>query len=303
MTSFESLSNDEVSARLRELGVPGAAVTANTRGVYIRKLQKLTGRELSESVSYQSPSSKPPDTPKSKLKTGSTPSDGYYGIRGLCKQSPAAAQSPIYQSKEDVDRILKSNPGARFKWFRNQEGAEMFSKSEPPDPPSTASVSASKEKEANPLPSYKYKTVEKNQLKAAIEKGDIDAFRDMVWQNPTILVDTAGEIPEICHVSSRRNALHVAADVGNIDICRELLTLLQNDQFWTMIFPKDEAESREEKKCRLIDLYLNNQDGGRQSKVRVTIISAVAVTSYCVTIISHSIPHYIWRVRKDMKMW
>ena len=270
--SFESLSNDEIADRLKQLGLPGAAVTKNTRLVYIRKLQKLTGSELSSSTSanQSAPSSsrdaKPPaDTPK---KVESTP-DGYYGICGLSRDIPGTTQSPVYQSKEDVDRVLKSNPGARFKWFKDQEGAETFSKTVLPTTPSTMTASQRAESTANPEPSFKNKTVEKNKLKCAIEKGDVDTFRAMADENPTILVDTTSEVPEICHPGSRRNALHVAANAGRVDICRMLFKILGDDQFWERIFPKDDAEMREEKKSRLIDLYLNNQEGENHSKVPV----------------------------------
>ena len=96
-----------------------------------------------------------------------------------------------------------------------------------------------------------------------MEKGgetEIHEFLRLVWVNPKHLV-TSCDTPEIYHYGYRRNLLHCAADWGNLPLCQAIMDTISYDLYWSTLHPLDSEEKREKDKLKVIDLYLNMQDG------------------------------------------
>lgn len=102
---------------------------------------------------------------------------------------------------------------------------------------------------------------EKNEFRTLIEKCEVEEFVKCIWENPRCLI-TQGDAPEILKISPRYNALHCAARVGSVEICKKIFEILEGDRFWSLVYPGDPVEVRKKRRDHLIDLYLNTCDKG-----------------------------------------
>ena len=205
------------------------------------------------------------NAPSSVVQTVPRPgsSPWYYGVATstATPEESKSALSPVYENQRDVVRATKKCVGARFKKFDSREEAEQYSKLVLPQflgPPFSI------EKLLSPLPGVKIP--DKNRLKETIDNGDVEKFHELVWSNPKYLL-ASGETPEILHVGTHRNAMHLAADGGHLDICKELIGVLESDGFWELVYPRDDLSVREKNKEHIIDMYLNMQDGTERLNV------------------------------------
>lgn len=77
----------------------------------------------------------------------------------------------------------------------------------------------------------------------------------------------------------RYNAMHCAVRKGQEAVVRELLSILSSPWFWEEVYPRDSAETRENRKARLVDLYLNLPDSrpGRNQRCDTPLHHACAL--------------------------
>jgi hypothetical protein len=274
-------SDDDIRKALVSLGESVVPITDTTRPFLLRKIEK----------SLQAASKDTPDTTQRDNQAGSAteslkacegalqeenvPVEGYYVlVQGQLDNSEAtdSEQSepcPLYTTKAAAVKAMKNTPGGRFKKFESKEAALEFWKTQQTqlqqqngnnsskDPaPSKPGVSGEK---ANNYPSLK--TPALNKFRKLIEEGKLEQFSDAVWGNPRYLI-TSGDTPEILQQGCRYNALHCAVKSRQLELCKELMDIVQGDRFWELVYPDDSDMVRQRRRDHLVDLYLNGQDKG-----------------------------------------
>lgn len=274
------LTDDELRERLAEKGINNVVITPQTRRIYIRKLRKMHGDTVHESSHGFNP-------PTQEVRTGTPtsaptpePSDGFYVLI-----HETSTTETIFDSHSSATKAAKSKKGTRFKRFDSKDEAIAFISQlqnipdeTPPHPVELSGLEKAKvvEKELNPL--SKIKTEEKNRMRKLMEDGKNKEFIEQVRENPKYLI-SSGDCPEIYHEGMRRNILHCAVHEGNLNFCLELFKVIRSDQFWEKLYPKDSQEVRESNRARLIDKYLNMQDGTVKMESSAKKASAVAAST------------------------
>ena len=281
-------SDAEIRNALLARGEKDIPVTPTTRPLLLRKLERLVQQQLSQATpahaqfsEISSKGEEPVDTRYQGENSGNSNSqthdltpkiegervaedktfEGYYGVSAGTVEHQAGVQlSPFYTNKSEALKAIRNIPGARFKRFESQEGAEAFSqlkKMEESSAHAVFQVTTSVSEKPNSFPGLK--TQDLSRFRKLIENGNIVAFADAVWGNPRHLINS-GDAPEILQEGFRYNALHCAVRSKQLGICRELFAILQSDRFWRLVYQDDPEETRLERKSHLIDLYLNMQD-------------------------------------------
>ena len=69
--------------------------------------------------------------------------------------------------------------------------------------------------------------IEQNALGNPIKKGNVDKFIEIVWDNPRFLI-SPGDTPVVVHPRTRRNALHLAVQCHQLDICWHIMDISSN---------------------------------------------------------------------------
>lgn len=283
-------SDAEIRNALLARGEKDIPVTPTTRPLLLRKLEGLVQQQLNPALAtavhsvseISSEGEKPAGTRfqgENNVKLNSlnhdltpenqgvgvaedTQFEGYYGVAAGTVEHQAGVQlSPFYTKKSEAVKAIKKIPGARFKKFESQEGAEAFSQLKKMEQSSAHIVfqvtTNSVSEKPNSFPGLK--TQDLSRFRKLIENGDIVTFADAVWGNPRHLI-SSGDAPEILQEGCRYNALHCAVRARQLGVCRELLVILQSDRFWRLVYQDDTEETRLQRKNHLIDLYLNMQD-------------------------------------------
>jgi hypothetical protein len=128
------------------------------------------------------------------------------------RQKGAQACKCIYKDKVEAMKVVKKTKKARFKHFEYFHEALKFATAGAVDPPKpsqaingsvvkTISLNAQLVNERlSPFKGPKPQDLVK--LRKAIETGDVDSFRQAVWENPRYLVSN-GDTPSILQVKSR----------------------------------------------------------------------------------------------------
>lgn len=253
---MEGLSNEELRELLISSGIKDPVVTDSTRGTYLRKLQKLKGVEAtSHSDTFQVTDVAAAERSPLEVAGEKTAVEGFYGIcmSEECETTDKAVLSPYYYSKAEALKAIKNCPGARFKKFDSQSAAEAFSRSPlsvASHTPQTPPVS----EKPNSLP--KLKPQDLANLRELIEAGNVDGFVEKVWSNPRYLI-TSGDTPEILQFALRHNALHCAVVANQLQVCQQLVDIIQSVKFWELVYPDDSEDIRMKRCSYLLDLYLN----------------------------------------------
>jgi len=187
----------------------------------------------------------------------------------------------IFIHQENAIKVVKKDPtNRRFKSFKSFHEAYTFSyefeSSE--NIPSRSAVKASIDPcvqkvtqrensvqtanlDAEKLPFSAPKKPEINQLRAFIEKNDIESFRAKIIANPRFLV-SAGDTPILCQESFRYNCLHVCAKENRPEICDFLLKTLNSTAYIQKLYRTDSLEQSKIRCEHLLDLYLNMPEKG-----------------------------------------
>ena len=270
-------TDDDIRRELSALGESVVPITATTRPFLLKKLEKLL-QTANEDNSYNSHESTEVgivlEASGGALKCGleeqePTQVEGYYtvvmghGVKdGDSEQSKDQQLCPVYTTRADALKAVKNTPGARFKKFETKNAAVTYWEShKQPQVPELEIKDLLKPigvaEKANNFPSLK--TPQLNKFRKLIEEGDVHRFQDSVWENPRYLI-TSGDTPEILQLGCRYNALHCAVRSGKLDVCKELLSIIQGDYFWELVYPGDSEVVRQRRRDHLLDLYLNMQD-------------------------------------------
>ncbi len=267
---MEQWSDEEIRQALLEHNLcAGIPVTASTRSFLLRKLQNATPSSPTtltpELVAAATECLVTTEVPSQPVQCSAVEAEGYYGVVSTPNRDDSSVPllSPFYTNKSDTLQAIKGVPGARFKKFDSQAEAESFSQQEIDNDTTDSGQQVNTQKnveKANNFPSLK--TPNLSAFRSFIEKGDVESFLECVQKNPRYLI-TIGDAPEILKPPTRYNALHCAVIAGQVDICTQILSILQDDNFWAVLYPDDDPETvRPSRKQHLLDLYLNMQDKG-----------------------------------------
>ncbi|CAN9513547.1 unnamed protein product [Ophioblennius macclurei] len=223
---------------------------------------------------------------QSKTETPSKPAQAsptfYYGVCPPWDDVLARNEGAhVYTDKKDALQAVKMMKGARFsKAFSNREDAERFAKglceydhfpspnkSAPCVSPIKPGLVISKDnvevdtinrERANSFKSPRTQDLTAK-LRKVVEKGDEQAFHDLVWSNPRYLIGS-GDNPTIVQEGCRYNVMHVAAKENQAGIAQLLLDTLENPEFMRLMYPDDQEVMLQKRICYIVDLYLNTPD-------------------------------------------
>ncbi|XP_063907784.1 ankyrin repeat and LEM domain-containing protein 2 isoform X2 [Zophobas morio] len=177
----------------------------------------------------------------------------------------------IYKDKVEAMKMVKKTKKARFKHFEVFNEALKFASVGVVDPPRPShpingsivkSLSLSPQIVNERLSPFKGpKPQDLVKLRKAIETGDVETFRQAVWENPRYLVSN-GDTPSILQEGFRYNALHVAAKAKSGVLAESILNTISNPKFVKLLYGDDQNENVESRIQVLLDLYLNTPDKG-----------------------------------------
>ncbi|MCJ8742282.1 hypothetical protein PDJAM_G00080190 [Pangasius djambal] len=183
----------------------------------------------------------------------------------------------VYDDKQKALKAVMTMKGARFKAFYSREDAENFAKGlhdggATPSKNSADKVHATStaEKSPNLETAYLEKANEfrspriqdlTTKLRRAVEKGDEEAFKELVWGNPRYLIGS-GDNPTIVQEGCRYNVLHIAAKENQPGMARLVLETLQSPEFMRLMYPDDQEDMLWQRVSYIVDLYLNTPDKG-----------------------------------------
>ncbi|XP_017270057.1 ankyrin repeat and LEM domain-containing protein 2 [Kryptolebias marmoratus] len=239
-----------------------------------------------EEISVRSAFSSSVDCSNSQSKT-ETPSKPahvsptfYYGVCPPWEDVlPRNEGTHVYTDKKDALQAVKTMKGARFKAFGMREDAEKFAKglcdyfpspnkSTPcasPIKPGLVSgkaenmeVDTINRERANSFKSPRSQDLTAK-LRKAVEKGDEQAFHELVWSNPRYLIGS-GDNPTVVQEGCRYNVMHVAAKENQAGIAQLLLDTLENPEFMRLMYPDDQEVMLQKRIRYIVDLYLNTPD-------------------------------------------
>ncbi|KAM4745858.1 ankyrin repeat and LEM domain-containing protein 2 isoform 2-T3 [Anableps anableps] len=221
--------------------------------------------------------------PQFKTETPSKPAQTspmfYYGVCPLWEDVLARNEGAyVYMDKKDALQAVKTMKGARFKAFTSREEAERFSKGLcdycPSPSKSTPCISPIKpglvvgkenlevdtinRERANSFKSPRSQDLTAK-LRKAVEKGDEQAFSELVWSNPRYLIGS-GDNPTVVQEGCRYNVMHVAAKENQAGIAQLLLDTLENPEFMRLMYPDDQEVMLQKRIRYIVDLYLNTPD-------------------------------------------
>ena len=302
-TSTDSVSSnsDPVSSNIDSVSSSTDPISSDANSVS-SNIDPVSSNVDSVSSNIDSVSSST-DTVSSNVDSVSKVTPLYFAVATSTStpEETRSSLSSFYHDHKDLIKAIKGSVGTRFKKFSDQTKAEEFSKTVFPE---ELGPKYSLERALSPLPAVK-KTRDKNVLAKIIEDGNVEEFLKTVWGNPRYLLGS-GDTPETIHPGTRRNALHLAALRNQLEICKHIMSIIQSDRFWNEVYPvrdvlidaamsSNERKSlegmdmelvrerkkeialqlREESKMRLVDLYLNIQDGNERAKVKVAEVSII----------------------------
>ncbi|RZC34547.1 ankyrin repeat and LEM domain-containing protein 2 [Asbolus verrucosus] len=177
----------------------------------------------------------------------------------------------IYKDKVEAMKMVKKTKKARFKHFEYFHEALRFAAAGAVDAPKSSqtingsvvkNVSLSPQIANERLSPFKGpKPQDFVKLRKSIETGDIEYFRQTVWENPRYLVSN-GDTPSILQEGFRYNALHVAAKAKNGILAELILNTISNPKFVKLLYGDDLNENVDNRIQVLLDLYLNTPDKG-----------------------------------------
>ena len=253
--SLSNLSDAEISKLLKQRGLD-LPVTPTTRGALERKLalflnQQLPSDNLQDHVLEDNKAT-------ATIVTQDDKSNGCYLLLHAGNVPDGLTLKKCYYSKEELHNVMKKLKGSRFKWFESEEKAmhalqNMQTLTKEPG----SDVGTASKESASLFPSVS--TVGLNKFRKLIDDGNIEEFKSCVQNNPRYLV-SAGDAPEIVKPGARYNAMHVAVRENKLELCKEIISILKSEDFWSKLYPDDSRESRAQRKRHLLDLYLNMPD-------------------------------------------
>ncbi|XP_011632417.1 ankyrin repeat and LEM domain-containing protein 2 isoform X2 [Pogonomyrmex barbatus] len=105
------------------------------------------------------------------------------------------------------------------------------------------------------------KTQEFIAFKRLIEDGDLEAVKNIVWENPRYLISSA-DTPAILQMGYRYNALHIAAKNDKPEICEFILNTVGDSKFMQLYYGENKCKTYLNFAQMMQNFYLNTPDKG-----------------------------------------
>lgn len=187
-------------------------------------------------------------------------------------QNELLSNGRIFLNRDKAMKALKEDPeNRRFKTFRNFSDAYSFSYSDEIESGNAPSMSelemtvelknSSAALDAEKLPFSAPKKPEINQLRAFIEKDNLDEVKVKLHANPRFLI-SAGDTCVAVQESFRYNALHVCAKENRFKISELILDTLSNVHYIQRLYKNDTMEQSKRRVHHLLDSYFNMPEKG-----------------------------------------
>ncbi|KAL5112168.1 Ankyrin repeat and LEM domain-containing protein 2 [Taenia crassiceps] len=180
----------------------------------------------------------------------------FYAV-AVPRSSPGAG---LFANITQAKSRLRSVRGSRLKTFDSIQDASDFSAcpvsegSEYPLPiPEGEIVKFPSIRQADLLRLRKY-----------IEANDISSIEKCIADNPMYLL-TGYDTPTILQLVFRFNAIHIAAKSGHADVIKLIISHLESPEFWSRIYSNADVHTANERRLRVLDLYLNSPETGSLS--------------------------------------
>lgn len=165
----------------------------------------------------------------------------------------------VFTSHKAAVEAMKSLPGARMKRFSTKSEAAEFSVSNSLKTCQNDSLNRTAE------PTIPYRSPTPQQLvlfRTKIEEGNVAAVEKDIKENPKYLVSSF-ETPVILQEGSRYNAMHIAVRANQIEMCKLIIRILGDGDFWSLMFPNDSnREANILRSKRLLGYYVNIPEKG-----------------------------------------
>ena len=97
---------------------------------------------------------------------------------------------------------------------------------------------------------------ELKKVKEAIQNNNEELLKKLVETNPRYLM-TPCDQPSIIHSGTRANALHIAAQNGNVGMAALILEMISSLELVERMYPNESPEKLVQRQEYLLDLYLN----------------------------------------------
>ncbi|XP_062870056.1 ankyrin repeat and LEM domain-containing protein 2 [Trichomycterus rosablanca] len=298
LSRLQTLTPDELREEILRAGLNCGPITASTRSVFEKKLARTlvgdqTGGCSRSEVDSGSTDGAPADNSEviksdkenaspsvqnsedtSQLALPDSPSVFYGVFSPLDHPSCNDGSLHVYADQQKAVKAAMKMKGARFKAFLSRDEAENFAKrlhdgSVSPNKPSADELhTSSPDKSANLETANMEKPNEFNsirtqdltaKLRKAVENGDEEAFKELVWSNPRYLIGS-GDNPTIVQEGCRYNVLHIAAKENQAGMAALILETLQSLEFMRLMYPDDQEDILLSRMSYIVDLYLNTPD-------------------------------------------
>ncbi|KAF5906917.1 ankyrin repeat and LEM domain-containing protein 2, partial [Clarias magur] len=298
LSRLKTLTPDELREEITRAGLKCGPITATTRGIFEKKLARslledqpgeCTRSEVdsgssSDHAQFPPANSDPPNldtNPSTQITEDGTPPLSpdspslFYGVLPPPDDASNDGFPHVYTDKQKALKAATAMKGARFKAFCNRKDAEDFakglydggvtpSKGSSDKPHTTAEKSPNLEtlhlEKANEFRSPRTQDLT-TKLRRAVEKGDEEAFKDLVWSNPRYLIGS-GDNPTVVQEGCRYNVLHIAAKENQAEMANLILETLQSLEFMHLMYPDDQEDMLWQRIDYIVDLYLNTPDKG-----------------------------------------
>ncbi|XP_051540667.1 ankyrin repeat and LEM domain-containing protein 2-like [Myxocyprinus asiaticus] len=284
---LQSLTPDQLRDEITGAGLKCGPITATTRSVFEKKLARVllenhtdgsdapqmhsessesSCQELHQPINERNREEMNHDTETTENpETFSENPSVYYGVYPQ-PDDPSVKDGTVhvFVNKTKALKAVMRMKGARFKAFVSKEDAENFAKgvcedkSSPEKPNAASVIDAVNVEKANEFRSPRTQDLTAK-LRKAVEKGDEETFKELVWENPRYLIGS-GDNPTIVQEGCRYNVLHVAAKENQPGITRLILETLENPEFMRLMYPKDQEVMLWQRIRYILDLYLNTPD-------------------------------------------
>ncbi|XP_057177124.1 ankyrin repeat and LEM domain-containing protein 2 [Triplophysa rosa] len=283
---LQTLTPDQLREQITGAGLKCGPITATTRSIFEKKYARAlleNQTDGGDSVSQMnSESSNGVEDPQQELSPEAPPitkspessSENPPVYYGVCPQPdhPSVKDDVchVYVDKREALKAVVKLKGARFKAFSRREMAENFSKGlfeggvspHKPSPEKSSAACATEwcvsVEKANEFRSPRTQDLTAK-LRRAVETGDEESFKNLVWENPRYLIGS-GDNPTIVQEGCRYNVLHVAAKENQPEMSRLILETLENPRFMRLMYPHDEELMLFQRIGYILDLYLNTPD-------------------------------------------
>ncbi|XP_066506223.1 ankyrin repeat and LEM domain-containing protein 2 isoform X2 [Hoplias malabaricus] len=299
LSRLQTLTPDELREEITRAGLKCGPITATTRSLFEKKLARTLVESQGDCGTTEFDSGAEPTQPtKAHLEdTRSEREDLNSSAQSLDDVSQESSpESPsifygvlppvddpflnngalhVYVDRQKALKAVLKMKGARFKAFSSREDAENFAKGVCDGGLSPSKFSAEKSHTTSPAEksvnlemanmerANEFKSPRTQDLTAklrkAVENGDEEDFRKLVWSNPRYLIGS-GDNPTIVQEGCRYNVLHVAAKENQPEMARLILETLENPEFMCRMYPDDQEEMLWERIDYIVDLYLNTPD-------------------------------------------